>query len=1458
MPFTVSVVQHTLLASSPHLEIRYQTSDANDEDVMRKSFLLGVVLLSTLVVAQTANADVEVPENWSLKPTGLTAGDRFRLLMVTTTTTDADNSNISSYDRIVQNDLRSGHTAIRDHRTSFKALVSTEAVDARDNTATTGTGVPIYWLGGSKVADDYADFYDGDWDNPKPGKDANGNDVVFNFNTKIWTGCKPDGTELILLGHSKALGADAVWVGLPGWSDPQPLSGPGDSSAYDNDQLFPIYGLSPVFLVSRPTIELSVEPSEVSENAGATTVTVTGTLNAARPSEATAVAVTVGAEGDSATEGTDYATVADLTLTIAAGQTTGTTTFTLTPTDDAVAEGAETVSVTGTATGFTVTGAMVTLTDDDTASTEVTLSVAPATVAENAGATTVTVTGTLNAAGRPEATAVAVTVGAEGDSATEGTDYATVADLTLTIAAGQTTGTTTFTLTPTDDAVAEGAETVSVTGTATGFTVTGATVTLTDDDTASTEVTLSVAPATVAENAGATTVTVTGTLNAAGRPEATAVAVTVGAEGDSATEGTDYATVADLTLTIAAGQTTGTTTFTLTPTDDAVAEGAETVSVTGTATGFTVTGATVTLTDDDTASTEVTLSVAPASVAENAGATTVTVTGTLNAAGRPEATAVAVTVGAEGDSATEGTDYATVADLTLTIAAGQTTGTTTFTLTPTDDAVAEGAETVSVAGTATGFTVTGATVTLTDDENQQSSLTIMDASALESSGTIQFVVKLGAATTSSVTVDWQTFPGTATADEDYATGNGRLTFVPGGLLEQSVNVSIIDDNIDERDETFTVVLSNVQNALVEDGRATGSIMDDDAQPRLRISNTEGLEDNGALVFAVHLDRPSARAVRVNCATAPGTATAGADYTVTRVPLVFAPGETAQTIVVPIVNDAMDEEDEAFTMTLSAIEHATFAGGGEVLAATGTIVDDDEAPQLTITDEWMVESNDTMTFKVTLETASGRNVTVAYTTTDQTATTDKDYRKTGGIITFMPGETIQIINVQVMDDMLDEDDETFMVELSDTRNATLADDTAMGTIADNDRSVAKAWLARFARTVTSHMLDAVGGRLTQTVQPGLHVAIGGQPVNFDQARSSDADIRNLDTRAAMTDGFAQWTDNGFREARDDPRIPPRNLSLNELLLGSSFSWAADSGVARWTAWARGAATRFTGADGDLSLDGTVTTVTLGADYERGRLLTGLAVAHSVGTGGFDMQGSGRLSESTDDAVSSLTSVHPYLRYQVNERLEVWGMLSYGQGELELTQEQIRMSTDIQLGLGIAGVRGSLLSAEETGGVDLAIRSDAFLTRIRSDATPELPGVEADVSRIRVLLEGSHTKKLTSGGVVTPAVQIGLRYDAGDAETGTGVELGTGLGYTDPALGLIVEVQGRGLLAHEDSAYKEWGVGGSVRLEPDPSGLGPSFIVSTSFGDTASGAEALWTRDTMAGLGTNRGPSTRGTA
>ncbi len=393
------------------------------------------------------------------------------------------------------------------------------------------------------------------------------------------------------------------------------------------------------------------------------------------------------------------------------------------------------------------------------------------------------------------------------------------------------------------------------------------------------------------------------------------------------------------------------------------------------------------------------------------------------------------------------------------------------------------------------------------------------------------------------------------------------------------------------------------------------------------------------------------------------------------------------------------------------------------------------------------------------------------------------------------------------------------------------------------AVAKAWLARFGRTVAGQAMDMIGARLARVSTGSSHLTLGGQTINLSASRRSLS--ANGGSGLPGADGHARWP-GGHPDGWGEFRPSGRELSAGDFLLGSSFSLSAtaneDGSGPRWTAWGRGATTRFGGDDGSLSVNGRVSTGTLGADYESGRLLAGLAVAHSRGEGAFDAR-----HDKRGEMTAWLTSVYPYLRYAVHERVSVWGLLGYGRGELSLDEEEAenRIETDLAMRMGAVGVRGALLPATG-GGVNLAIKSDFFMVEMESEEATELPAVEADARRVRLLLEVSRAMAMGTEEEVTPSVEVGVRYDGGDAERGSGVELGGGLRYTHLGWRLTSELTARALLAHEEKSYDEWGIGGSVRLMPDSAGRGLSFGLNSSWGASASGAEQLWAQQSAAGL------------
>ena len=498
---------------------------------------------------------------------------------------------------------------------------------------------------------------------------------------------------------------------------------------------------------------------------------------------------------------------------------------------------------------------------------------------------------------------------------------------------------------------------------------------------------------------------------------------------------------------------------------------------------------------------------------------------------------------------------------------------------------------------------------------------------------------------------------------------------------------------------------------------------------------------------------------------------------------------------------------------------------------------------------------TLDFTVTLSRAGGGAVTVDYATSDGTATAGSDYTSTSGTLTFAAGTISKTVSVPVLNDAHDEGSETMTLTLSNSSPARvkLADATATGTIKNTD-TMPQAWIARFGRTVADQVLDAVESRLEAPRTAGMEASLAGQPIGgaWPADEASDEALERREAEAAMT-ALADWVQGESAEEEGPQGFESRAVTERELLLGSSFALTDGSAERGFGAlWGRAAVSGFDGRDGGLTVDGEVTSAMVGADLTRGRAMAGLAVAHSRGEGSYRSPGGDGEAEST------LTGVYPYGRYALSERVSVWGVAGFGRGSLTLKPGSgTEIETDMALAMGALGLRGVVVEALAEGGMELSVKTDGMMVRTSSDAVSgtggNLMAAEADVTRLRLGLQATWYGMNTEGGIVTPSVEIGLRHDGGDAETGFGADIGAGLSWADPASGFSAEVWGRGLLTHEADGFGERGFSGTLSWDPEPStALGPSLTLTQTVGAASSGgAEALLGRGTMEGLAPDEG-------
>ena len=794
-----------------------------------------------------------------------------------------------------------------------------------------------------------------------------------------------------------------------------------------------------------PVVDFNTTSSNGAESVSSKALTVD--LSAASGQDVTVdYAVTGTATGG----GTDY-TLANGTLTITAGNTSGTITIG-SVVDDALDEVNETVIVTLSNPSNATLGSddahTYTITDNDNAPT-VDFNSTSSSGAESVSSKNLTVD--VSAASARDIT-VDYTV--TGTATGSGTDY-TLSNGTLTILAGSTSGTITI-ASIVDDALDEANETVIVTLSNPSNASLGSddahTYTITDNDDAPI-VDFNAVTSNGAESVSSKALTVD-LSSVSGQDVTVDFAVTGTATGS----GTDY-TLANGTLTISAGNTSGTITI-ASIVDDNTAESNETVIVTLSNPTNATLGSddvhTYTIMDNDTAADNtiptVDFNSASSSGAESASSAAITVD--LSSSHSADVT---VNFSVTGTAAGSGTDY-TLANGTLTIPAGNTSGNITI-ASIVDDALDEDNETVILSLSSPSNANLGSddthTYTITDNDDAPTvEFYITSSTDPESVSSKTVTIKLSAVSGKVVSVDYAV-TGTATGSgTDYTLPNGTLTINPGNISGTTNIAGIIDDTLDEANETVILTLSNPSNATLDsDDVYTHTITDNDSPPEIDFNTTSssGAESVSSKAVTVDLSAASAKDITVDF-TVTGTATGGGtDFTLANGTLTISAGNTTGTITIAsIVNDTLDEANETVILTLSNPSNATL---GSDDTHTYTITDNDGLPTIDFnaTSSNGAESVSSKALTVDLSAASGQDVTVNYTVTGTATGSGTDYTLANGTLTISAGDTSGTITIAgIVDDALDEVDETVIVTLSSPTNATLgSDDAHTYTITDND-------------------------------------------------------------------------------------------------------------------------------------------------------------------------------------------------------------------------------------------------------------------------------------------------------------------------------------------------------------------------------------------------------------------------
>ena len=706
-------------------------------------------------------------------------------------------------------------------------------------------------------------------------------------------------------------------------------------------------------------------------------------------------------------------------------------------------------------------------------------------------------------------------------------------------------------------------------------------------------------------------------------------------------------------------------------------------------------------------------------------------------------------------------------------------------------------------------------------------------------------VALGSAPAASVTVTVGGWPGT-----DVEVEPSSLVFTTSNWgASQTVTVTAKQD--DHYESTHEVTLTHNSGAGVAGPSLKVTVIDDDGPlPSVSLrALSDSVKEGEVIGFELTRTPPLGGALRGGIFVFDLET---GSYSDAMVAFYFQPGDATDRISYRVKIDTLVTTDR----TVKAMINPTFDGyePGSPREATVSVIDQtvnqasgDTAPETGVAFSGAplaATEGEDITVVVRLSEPAEANVTIPLVVSGLGGANDEDWDVPSEVV-IKGGDSLGAVLISAVDDAEEDPGESLELSFGTLPLGFAAADPrkVVVDIEDNDQfrmgaEETRGWLARFGRAASGEAVEAVRERMGAGLRPSeeSRVRVGG-----DDLSAWRAAMFPVGGRAGVAPAPASGSEVTSSRAGSQARV-----FFGRLFSGTSFTRTGAFGQdasRRWSVWGRGGVSSFDGRDGALSLSGDLTTVTLGADYGSGRALGGVVLSRSTADGSLaGGDGPGGQVETT------LMAAYPWLRYALTDRVSVWGMGGYGAGSMPGSPGDAGAGMDVEMRMGALGAAGQLVS---TRALALALSSDALFTRT-SAAGATMPGdAGADVSRVRLMLEGSSSIEV-AGGTLRPTFEVGFRQDGGDAETGAGLEAGGGFGYSLPSLGLAVEGRVRGLIAHENDGYDEWGASGLVRIAPDPSGRGLNLNLSPSWGSAGpGGARALWSRRNMAGIATRPG-------
>ncbi|HKY42722.1 MAG TPA: FG-GAP-like repeat-containing protein [Pyrinomonadaceae bacterium] len=465
---------------------------------------------------------------------------------------------------------------------------------------------------------------------------------------------------------------------------------------------------------------------------------------------------------------------------------------------------------------------------------------------------------------------------------------------------------------------------------------------------------------------------------------------------------------------------------------------------------------------------------------------------------------------------------------------------------------------------------------------------------------LDFVITLSQASAQPVRVNYSLVNETATRGPDYTNRSDRLVFAPGET-SKTISVPILGDALDEVDETFKLQLASPLNAAIADAEGRGTILDNDPTPTLSINDISEVEASLLRNFTVTLSAPSGQEVKVDFATANGTAIGGTqegiDFAARTGTLTIPAGQTSGQISVSWIDDSMFEPDETFFVNLSNPINATISDS----QGQATIVNNDPIPTVNVIGAFFGAEGNAGTTPasvfVRLSNPTTQTVTLNFATANEDATAGSDYTAVSGSLTFAPGETEKTVVVLINGDTVDETAERFFLDISNVQNATVGEsrgtvvifDDDGPTISINDISITEGnsgtSLATFTLTLSAASVEPISVRAItapgtatafsdyNSINVNLNIPVGTVTRTFNVTIIGDTNIESDETffvnlsnpfNATIADNQGQGTivdDDGLRLILEESGPDPQQAAALDSLLSVRDPFRVRS-IANW--------------------------------------------------------------------------------------------------------------------------------------------------------------------------------------------------------------------------------------------------------------------------------------------------------